>query len=187
ARPGNPLPRPPPGARLPAMPHRDAEALRARWMRAGRAIAALLPLLALPAAAGAKRGVLFDAPFLCNRTGNEPRAAAIGDLDGDGHPDLVVANSASNSLTLLFGIGDGRFGNGRFGVRLELAAGSRPRALAVADLDRDGALDIVAANSGSNTVSVWRGRGGGGFGAGPDPRPGPAPEAVPAARLAGGG
>ena len=41
--------------------------------------------------------------------GNYPSSVAIGDLNGDGLPDLVVANTASNTVSILLGNGAGRF------------------------------------------------------------------------------
>ena len=38
-------------------------------------------------------------------TGTYPRSVAIGDLDGDGSPDLVAANSGSDSVSVLPGNG----------------------------------------------------------------------------------
>src|SRR5690242_126992 len=43
------------------------------------------------------------------------------------------------------------------------SVGSTPYAVAVGDLNHDGAADIVSANSGSNDVSVLMGRGDGTF------------------------
>src|SRR5882762_969605 len=56
--------------------------------------------------------------------------------------------------------------------------GNNPRAVAIADLNRDGRPDIVIANYGSNTVSVLLGTGGGSFGARSDFGTGGAPCAV---------
>jgi hypothetical protein len=44
-----------------------------------------------------------------------------------------------------------------------LAAGNEPIAVASADLNGDGKLDLVATNKGSNTVSVFLGNGNGSF------------------------
>ena len=42
-------------------------------------------------------------------TGAAPNSVAIGDVNGDGRPDLVVANSDSNTVSVLLGNGDGTF------------------------------------------------------------------------------
>jgi hypothetical protein len=76
---------------------------------------------------------------------------AIGDVDGDRKPDIVVANLASNTISVLLGKG-----GGTFGARIDYGVGFAPRSVAMADLNRDGKLDLVAANSkvAVNTVSV---------------------------------
>jgi len=81
------------------------------------------------------------------------------DLNGDGAPDLAIANSASNSISVVMGSGDGTFG-----ARADFPTGSYPRSLAVGDLNSDGRLDLVSANQQSNSASVLLGRGDGTFG-----------------------
>jgi hypothetical protein len=41
--------------------------------------------------------------------GSWPETVLSGDFDGDGILDLIVANHASNSLSVLLGLGDGGF------------------------------------------------------------------------------
>ena len=45
--------------------------------------------------------------------------------------------------------------NGAPGAPITLAAGSAPQGIAVGDLDNDGRPDVVVANSGGNTLSVF--------------------------------
>jgi hypothetical protein len=86
-----------------------------------------------------------------------PAAIVAGDFDGDGRADLAVSTYELRSKTgvlhrghiaLLASDGD------TFGPAVHYAAGSSPRGLAVADVDRDGLLDLVAANSLGGNVSV---------------------------------
>jgi hypothetical protein len=92
-------------------------------------------------------------------TGSQPRSVALGDLNGDGRLDLVVANQGSNTVSVLLGNGDGSFG-----ARTDYGTGVQPYSVAIGDLNGDSKPDVVVANSGSNTVSVLLGVGDGGLG-----------------------
>src|SRR5215510_3106608 len=87
-----------------------------------------------------------------------PRSVAVGDLNGDGQPDLAVANFASNSVSILLGKGDGRFTAAQ-----NFRVGSNPYFVAVGDFNGDQRLDLAVANSGSNDVSILLGEGDGRF------------------------
>jgi hypothetical protein len=90
--------------------------------------------------------------------GARPYAVAVGDFNGDGHPDLAVSNIDGNSVSVLLGKGDGTFHKAR-----TYATGAAPHSLVVADFDRDGRADLAVVNLKSNTVSVLRGNGDGSF------------------------
>jgi hypothetical protein len=73
----------------------------------------------------------------------------VGDFNGDGLPDLAVANAISQNVSVLLGNGDGSFlGAQNFG------AGSFPVSVAVDDFNGDGLPDLAVANDFSNNVSV---------------------------------
>jgi Ca2+-binding RTX toxin-like protein len=81
--------------------------------------------------------------------GYSPTEVDLVDLNGDSHPDLIVANSEVDTVTILPGNGDGTFG-----AATSLLVGNAPAALAVADLNGDGRPDVVTANSTDNTISA---------------------------------
>ncbi|CAE7746849.1 unnamed protein product [Symbiodinium necroappetens] len=90
--------------------------------------------------------------------GLAPYAVAIGDLNGDGTPDLAVANRTESDVSILLGIGDGTFQTQqRFGT------GSAPVSVAIDDIDGDGTPDLAVANSFSDDVSILLGTGDGSF------------------------
>jgi hypothetical protein len=76
--------------------------------------------------------------------------AVVRDFDGDGHPDLAVNNRGTN-FPCDFCDGDLSiwFGNaaGTFDPQPHMSAGGSPLLLAAADIDRDGRVDLVTANS----------------------------------------
>jgi len=80
-----------------------------------------------------------------------PNSVAVGDVNGDGKLDLVVTNGDSNTLTVLLGNGDGTF---TAASGSPVPVGSGPHSVALGDIDGDGKLDLVVANSLSNNVTV---------------------------------
>lgn len=92
-----------------------------------------------------------------------PVAGTLGDLDGDGLPDLVLALPDSNpqqpgSVLILINNGDpdhdGQW-NG-FGATIQVTVGRNPRSVAVGDFDpATPGLDLAVANAGDNNVTIY--------------------------------
>jgi len=89
-----------------------------------------------------------------------PVSVAVGDFNGDGVMDLVVANNNTNANVVTVLLGNA---NGTFGAKASLPVGSDPVSVAVADFNNDLKLDIVVADQQGNTVSVVLGNGDGTF------------------------
>ena len=81
-----------------------------------------------------------------------PYAVAIGDLDGDGKPDLAIANTGSNYVTLYKNTSTP--GSISFSNRMDLLVGTNPYGIAIGDLDRDGKAELVVSTEGSNSA-LW--------------------------------
>ena len=94
-------------------------------------------------------------------------SVAVADLNGDGKPDLVVANYCyrytNNSCTtpgevgVLLGNGDGTFQP----VIIYNSGGLNAYSIAVADVNGDGKLDVVVTNASTDSVGVLLGNGDG--------------------------
>jgi hypothetical protein len=81
-------------------------------------------------------------------------AVAVGDFNGDGRPDLAVADFNLGQVEIWLGIGDGTF---RPGARY--AVGTGPGSLVAADFNGDGILDLAVANSGERDLDDFFERG----------------------------
>ena len=92
--------------------------------------------------------------------GSNPPSVAVGDFNGDGKPDLAVANQTSNTVSIRLGTG-----TGSFGAATNFTAGTNPRSVAVGDFNGDGKIDLAVANQAGNNVSILLGTGSGSFGA----------------------
>ncbi|MBV8063110.1 MAG: VCBS repeat-containing protein [Nevskia sp.] len=95
----------------------------------------------------------FAAPVLLP-VGRHPGAVAAADLNGDGRPDLVLSNESDATVSVLLNTTAVGAATAGFAERRDFAAGEEVCWAAVADLDGDGKPDIVAANSGGDTVSL---------------------------------
>src|SRR5205807_3111862 len=93
--------------------------------------------------------------------GSGPYSVAVGDFNGDGRPDLAVANYGSmqqpgTTILVLLGNGDGTFR-----AATTNTVDRNPSFVVVGDFNGDGKPDLAAANFGSYTVSVSLGNGDG--------------------------
>ncbi len=141
----------------------------------------MLCLIASGAAANfADAQVLF--PGVTAQTGSGPRFAAVGDVSGDGKPDLVIANAKANTVSVALNKGDGTFA-----PKKDYFTDTTPACVVIADVNGDGKPDLVTANFGSTTVSVLFNNGNGTFAARKDYAVGTHPAAIAVADFNGDG
>ena len=110
----------------------------------------------------ALQGGTYAAPvsYPVSRGGSSP---AVGDLTGDGHPDIAIADFPNETIGILPGHGDGTFGD-----TLRVATGPQTYAVLIADVNGDNKRDLIASNW--TSVAILLGFGNGRFG-GPVPYP----------------
>ncbi|WP_324678981.1 FG-GAP-like repeat-containing protein [Hymenobacter sp. GOD-10R] len=119
--------------------------------------------------------------------GDTPHAVALADVDGDGDLDLLAANytaGSGNTSTVSVRLNNGL---GTFSGTQDVSIGTRPLSIAVGDVDADGDLDFVTANSNQVTASVRLNDGKGTFSGSIDVTVGPNPNGVALGDLDGDG
>ena len=100
----------------------------------------------------------FQSAVTYDSGGSWSQFLATGDVNGDGRPDVVVANWQSGSVGVLLGEGDGTFQ-----PVVTYSSGGLAYSVAVSDVNGDGKLDLVVANWISSAVGVLLGNGDGTF------------------------
>jgi alpha-tubulin suppressor-like RCC1 family protein len=95
-----------------------------------------------------------------NMNVSSPITTVIADLDGDGKPDLVVANVYANSISIYQNIGsNGVLNAASFAAPVVFPVGSgsnNPIGVTTADVDGDGKLDLLVADRNNNQIVVFR-------------------------------
>jgi len=94
------------------------------------------------------------APQQAFATGTNPRSVTIADVNGDGKPDIIVANRASNTLSVLLNTTAAGATLPSFAAQQTFATGANPFSVAIADVNGDGKPDLIVANGNDNTVSI---------------------------------
>ncbi len=105
--------------------------------------------------------------------GNNPQSATTYDFNGDNKLDIAVVNATSNTMMILNGNGDGTFqapftvpdvvtkGQPGTGIKGGTAADESvgPRAVAVADINKDGKPDMVLGHNDGVDIRLGNGNG----------------------------
>lgn len=107
-------------------------------------------------------GTFFSGDFaVVVGVGVQPVEIVVGDFNSDGFPDFATCNGGPDNATIRLNDASPPFSN--FNNGGSAMVGDRPVGLATADLNNDGALDIVTSNEVSEDVTVLIGDGAGDF------------------------
>ena len=80
-----------------------------------------------------------------------PVSLCVGHFNNDTHLDIAVASTGNNHVCILFGYGNGSFGNAQCRTS---GYDSRPSAVVCGDVNGDHVTDVVIANKGSSTIEI---------------------------------
>ena len=117
------------------------------------ALATLLPQLRAESEPCLDEGTAFPTTDAVN--GDSPIAVEVCDLNNDGELDLVTANDASDTVSILIGLGDGTYSAPlRWPVGNSPDETIEPVDVVCCDIDGDTLLDLVTANHASDDVSI---------------------------------
>ncbi|HMP81646.1 MAG TPA: FG-GAP-like repeat-containing protein [Verrucomicrobiota bacterium] len=92
--------------------------------------------------------------------GDGAKETVVADIDGDGMPDLIVGNAFGHTISVYKNVNSNSvLATSSFVLSAELdcvSTGEAPFDIAVADVDGDGKLDILASNYEEGSISVYR-------------------------------
>src|SRR6201996_9769337 len=111
---------------------------------------------------GDGKGQFHEAPGSPFAAGHLPNDIAITDMNGDGNPDLVIADHQSPFITILLGDGKGGF-HPAPGSPGDIPSNPHPHGVVAADFNGDGHPDVVTDSWGSNQIELLLGDGKGGL------------------------
>lgn len=87
--------------------------------------------------------------------GTHPYSVAVGDVNGDGRPDLAAANTQSSTVSVLLNTTPAGASTPTFAPQQQFGTGNQLVAVAFADVNGDGRPDLAASNRYNHAVSVF--------------------------------
>src|SRR6476661_6261343 len=94
------------------------------------------------------------APKVDFPTGNRPTSVSIGDFNDDGSPDVAVANTNSNTTSILLNTTPTGATTPTLAPKVDFTTGAVPSSVSIGDFNGDGKPDVAVANRFNNTTSI---------------------------------
>ncbi|WP_445244739.1 FG-GAP-like repeat-containing protein, partial [Microcoleus sp. OTE_8_concoct_300] len=94
------------------------------------------------------------APQVTFATGINPSSVSIGDFNGDGKPDLVVANQGSNNASILLNTTTTSATTPTFAAGVTFPTGGAPSSVSIGNFNGDGKPDLAVANMIDSNASI---------------------------------
>src|SRR6476661_1476703 len=94
------------------------------------------------------------APKVDFTTGAVPSSVSIGDFNDDGSPDVAVANTNSNTTSILLNTTPTGATTPTFAPKVDFPTGTYAVSVSIGDFNGDGKPDVATANRDSNTTSI---------------------------------
>src|SRR4051812_23674972 len=101
-------------------------------------------------------GSISFTPALSLNTASYANSVAIGDIDGDGRPDILAPISDVGALYIYLNVSSG--GAINFSPPKKFPAGGAANGIAIGDLNGDAKVDVVISNPRADSVSLFLNR-----------------------------
>ncbi|MBI3510629.1 MAG: T9SS type A sorting domain-containing protein [Bacteroidetes bacterium] len=118
----------------------------------------LVVLRSLMTSAGTISTTSFAAPvaFSAGVSGCDPFSIAVGNIDNDNKPDVVISNNVANTIAVFRNTSTpGSFTTSSMAAHVDFATLQYPDGVILADIDGDGKNEIIVNNSNSSGVGVF--------------------------------
>jgi autotransporter-associated beta strand protein len=102
---------------------------------------------------GSVNAATFAAPVSIS-TGLGPHYIKIADLNADGKPEIIVANTATSSNSISIYRNTSTTGSISFAARVDISSPTAPIDLGIGDFDKDGRPDIAVVGQASASVRI---------------------------------